>query len=48
MSEGIVVFQKGLITFSNNSFRKIIKNITFDDVEVEIDLYDYKLFSVYK
>ena len=47
MSEGIVVFQKGLITFSNNSFKQIIKNIIFDDEDVEIDLYDYKLFSTY-
>lgn len=48
MGEGIVVFQKGIITFSNNAFKKIIQNINFDDDEVEVDLYEYKLFSLYR
>ena len=47
MSEGIVVFQKGLITFSNNAFKKIIQNIKFQDDEVEVDIFDYKLFKIY-
>ena len=50
MSEGIVVFQIGLITFSNNSFKSIIQNINFqnDDEEAEVDIYNYKIFSIYK
>ena len=48
MSEGIVVLLKDNITFSNNAFKKIIQNIQFDDNEEEIDIFDYKLFSVYR
>ena len=40
----------GIITFSNNSFKSIIQNINFqnDDEEAEVDIYNYKLFSIYK
>ena len=48
MSEGIVVFQKELITFSNNAFKKIILNIQFKDNDTEVDIFDYKLFSIYR
>ena len=47
MSEGILVFQNKIITFSNNAFKKIIQNINFQDDEVEIDIFDYKLFKIY-
>ena len=40
----------GIITFSNNSFKSIIQNINFqnDDEEAEVDIYNYKFFSIYK
>ena len=40
----------GIITFSNNSFKSIIQNINFqnDDEEAEVDIYNYKIFSIYK
>lgn len=47
MSEGIIMFHKGLITFSNDAFKQIIKNIQFEDNEAEVDIFDYKLFSIY-
>ena len=49
MNEGIVVFQNGLITFSNNAFKSIIKQINFQDIdEYEVDIYEYGLFSIYR
>ena len=47
MSDGIVVFQNGLITFSNHAFKQILQNIVFQD-DVEVDIYDYKIFSIYR
>ena len=51
MNEGIVVFQNGLITFSNNAFKSIIKQINFSNLENnedEVDIFEYKLFSIYR
>ena len=47
MSEGIIVFSDEIITFSNIAFKNIVKNIkSYDDKEV--DIFDHKLFSIYK
>ena len=51
MNEGIVVFQNGLITFSNNAFKSIIKQINFQNNDIdedEVDIFEYKLFSIYR
>ena len=49
MNEGIVVFKNGIITFSNNAFKLIIKQINFQDYgEDEVDIFEYKLFSIYR
>ena len=51
MNEGIVVFQNGLITFSNNAFKSIIKQINFQNLDIdedEVDIFEYKLFSIYR
>ena len=48
MSEGIVVLQKGVTTFSNNAFKQIIQSIKFEDNEEEIDIFKIKLFSIYR
>ena len=51
MNEGIVVFQNGLITFSNNAFKSIIKQINFQNYDIdedEVDIFEYKLFSIYR
>ena len=51
MNEGIVVFQNGLITFSNNAFKSIIKQINFSNLKIdedEVDIFEYKLFSIYR
>ena len=51
MNEGIVGYQYGLITFSNYAFKSIIKQINFSNLENnedEVDIFEYKLFSIYR
>ena len=48
MEEGLVVFKNDAVSFSNNTFQRIIGNVNFGDGPDSIKMKDYKLFKLYR
>jgi hypothetical protein len=48
MEEGLVVFKNDAVSFSNNTFQRIIGNVYFGDGPDSIKMKDYKLFKLYR